>query len=237
MNLNRAIREPKFWLKEAHQLIKNGQIADTVGGGSTASSASASAGGVDLFGARPSANAVYTPWAAGLVYNATLSTGAVELNTLSAYPVVIGKNCKLTAMKVSVSSVGASGSRMKLGLYAASGASSPSYPGALLAETGEIDTTATGPLTYTMASAVSLAPGLYFLAYLAGVAAPTVHRLHAGATLPILDVSGNSQAGWGVSYTYTAVLPGVYPVASPISGAVWNLSAWTPTAVFMRLEA
>jgi hypothetical protein len=114
--------------------------------------------------------------------------------------------------------------KVRLGIYS-NGANL--YPDALLADSGELDTGATGIKDATISAALT-AGTLYWIGYCANAAA-TYRALAIGSLAPILGLLNNATPTWGmgwtVGYTYAA-LPSVYPgSATVLAGATMPIVA------------
>ena len=147
-----------------------------------------------------------------------LVTTAAPVNTLFAVPFPCPEDMVILELAVRVNAGGGAGSVARCGIYQAT---SPTniYPRTLIIETGELDTSASG-LKKTTISQQLYRGTLYWLAYLAGVAAPSVY---GGDTA--LHVIGHLSDMTGVTYVTKAQAYGAMPALFPASGS------WTNGAV------
>ena len=153
------------------------------------------------------------------------ATSSLTINYLFAIPFNLAVTGYFTAASLYVSTAGAAGSVVRVGIYSVA---PTGVPGKLLKEftsTAALDTTTTGAKTATPSTGIYLTAGMYFIVLLAGVAAPTVKgpqyspagyflgatgtvrnsgiiRSFAYAALPA-DETGNTYAGG--SYNYCSV--------------------------------
>jgi len=124
-------------------------------------------------------------------------TVAQVANTLRASPLWIRKTVTFVAFRLEVTTLVAA-TTCRLGLYTDNGSG---YPSTLVtnSDVGTIDTATTGVKTSTFSSAITLTPGLYWIAWNSNGAA-TVRSIAVGA---IDSTLGSNPAG-GATSTYTA---------------------------------
>ncbi len=173
----------------------------------------------------------------GLTNSSSLTTTAWAVNTIYAVPFVAEHPYRLDAMAFIVTTGGTAGAKGRIGIYEAQKSGTGLYyPGALVKDCGDVDTTSTGVKSVS-SLAIELTEGaLYFAAYWAGTAAATIRSVPAAAMYPTLGFAAtlpaSPQAIYGASSTYsaTAGLPGTYP-----SGA--TAASNTAPAIFLRFFA
>jgi hypothetical protein len=219
----RRLAFPHYHVAETNPLLPNAVVP------------AAGAGGADLlyFRALSTESQVHYTGAPLTIYAAG-TTGAMIVGELRVHPLVIARACTLKRLAVEVSGAGAVGSVYRLGMYAAATSGDKWYPGALVADGGEIDGTAAPGLKLSAALAVALTPGLYFLGMNVGVASPTF-RVFSVATQPAMLVnfqSANANNGWKKTSAYD-VLPATFPAGA---GLCTN-STDAHAAILMRLDA
>ena len=180
------------------------------------------------------------PWVAGRFYGMPPSTTPVATLTtasvLVAYPLYIPATAIKTA-SVNVTTP-QTGGNAHVGIYADNGAG---YPGSLVYDFGAQGAlTATGSVTVTPTTAVSLNSGLYWIAsiYTATSTFPSVIGITSAYTNPLpaqlgfdtlahaVATSGEAATGITVAGTYGA-LPATYPASATLS-----LNTTTPAVFF-----
>ena len=156
--------------------------------------------------------------------NATAgSTVAYAINRLVAIPFIVNSPFAIDAIQFNVTTGGGAGSKARIGIYdSVEDRKGLVYPGNLLVDGGEKTTTSTG-VKSTIDLTVELEPGhVYWMAYLAGTAAPTVRGIPVGglSVLPGCDATMPAASPfWGmyVAFTYAA-LPRTFPDPNVLSG-------------------
>jgi len=158
-----------------------------------------------------------------------LTACAPAINTLWAIPFVAERKISLDTIAFNVTTAGGTGSKARVGIYSDSGNLNPST---LLVDGLGVTTTTTGVKSATIS--VTLDPGVYWLVYSAGTAAPTIRCLAAGSVVPVLGVGASLPtspgAGWSVASTYGA-LPATFP-----TGASVFLASSTIPGVFVQVS-
>ncbi len=147
------------------------------------------------------------------------TTQALGANNLRAFPWRVKRALTLTAMRCEVTTA-IGGSTFRLGLYADNGAA---FPGALLPVTAaQMDGAATGMKLATFASAVTIQPGLYWLA-VHGSANTTLRSVPVASLANTLGASPTAANGpytnWLLSTPYAA-LPATFPATAALSTAI-----------------
>lgn len=130
----------------------------------------------------------------------SISTGAPSLNSLRLAPLYVPQAFSLTGLVFEVTGAGAAGSVTRAALYA----NDPTgllYPGALVADGGQFDTTIIGVKNGLVGPPVTLTPGLYWIGAFLGTAAPTVRIING--TNPF----------WGVLLSNLSSVPGCFTAA------------------------
>jgi hypothetical protein len=126
----------------------------------------------------------------------TTSTTAPAIDTLWVLPLVVPRIITFDTITFRVSTGGSAGSVARAGIYRDNG---NAYPGALIFDTGSIATTgATAKDTTITAGLQVFQPGLYWLAWECGVAAPQIYCLSTANGL--LSILGHAGA-WGSANT------------------------------------
>jgi hypothetical protein len=124
-------------------------------------------------------------------YGVGVGTTVLTANAVIAVPIVIPRIGTATSINIRVTSAGAAGSVIRLGLYADTGAFNPR---SLIADGGTVDGTTTGLKTATIS--VPVKPGIYWLVAVgqgAPATQPTVNSLTGQA--PIFDASPDPATG------------------------------------------
>jgi hypothetical protein len=147
------------------------------------------------------------------------TTTLPALDTLWALPIIVEKTTKFDTISFRITTVASAGGVAMMGIYRDTG---NCYPGALIFDSGSIDTT-TGTLKdVTITSGLQVLPaGLYWLAWQARVAAPQIKGL-AGqtGTIGLLNPIGSAVLGTNLSeYGYSVAnasnsLPDPYTAAA-----------------------
>lgn len=149
----------------------------------------------------------------------SLSTAALTVGTLYAVPFVHGGGGIIDRIAFAVTTGGSAGSVARVGIYKSISRTNL-YPGDRVLDGGEQSTTSTGLKSATVDQ--KLIPGhLYWLVYLAGVAAPTVRIINPGGGPQILGIDNTFAAtgiglGWSVAFSYAA-LPATFPAGGTIA--------------------
>lgn len=172
----------------------------------------------------------------GIFGGFTTSTTSVAANTLMALPFIVTKTAKFDTISFRITTVSTSG-HSRCGIYRDTG---NSFPGALIFDTGTIDTTTpAAPNTYdtTITAGLQVLPtGLYWLAYEQDTATGQMSCLSGVATFFALlgnGVTYTSPAyGYTVAHTYGA-LPDPYTVTGTQMTATPSASVPIP-AITLR---
>jgi hypothetical protein len=115
---------------------------------------------------------------------ATISnTGTMTQSALGFTPLYIAKSTSINKLGLYVATLAAS-STIRLGVFANSTASNSAYPGTLVVDAGSVDSTTTGSKVITLGTAITLNPGLYWLAAVAQGGAPVVYVTVSTITYP-----------------------------------------------------
>ncbi len=134
-------------------------------------------------------------YAGGVVNGEALTAQAVTALRIIASPWIAPREkAKATILTLSTT-VGVAGN-VRLGLYASKGRTTI-YPGALLADSGNISTAVAGVLSYTIPTPIDLVPGALYWVVSVFDAAPTVRSL--GLSRMAMDMLGNPVSGFGSS--------------------------------------
>jgi len=144
------------------------------------------------------------------------STVVSVVNTLVAVPFILPRACRIDAIAFEVTTGGAAGSVARVGIYA-NKANNNLEPGTLILDGGQHDTTGVGMKITTFGS-LPMAVGLYWLAMLAGVSAPSVRATPDIPQILGMGSSGLSAIsnGWEIGQAYGA-LPTPFPLPVPPS--------------------
>lgn len=172
--------------------------------------------------------AVAVPLAAGTAYVVTpgaLGTTSPAEAGEQAIPFIAGRAATLTSLAVSVTTAGAAGALLRLGLRAANG----TQPGALLADGGTVDASTTGTKSVTISQALTEGT-LYFA---------TVSTQGAAATRPTLQAAsgahdvriGNTSAATALASTYAAF----NATGTGTTGALPSTQTWNPGSTAVRI--
>lgn len=189
--------------------------AALVGGGQTALHSHAGGGGTPehglMFGIR-TGSTDNRRYPAGAIAATAITTVAAVANVLRVLPFI--PPSAMTADRISCYVSTLLAGKVRLGIYANG---TNLYPAALLAESGELDTGATGIKDATISAALA-AGVLYWIGYCANAAA-TYRALATASLAPIMGLLNNATPTWGVGWTvgYTyAALPANYPGSATI---------------------
>lgn len=168
----------------------------------------------------------YTASPSGVSTSATLSNGVLRL-----YPVLIETTISIDRLGADVSVIGDSGSKVRLGIYADTGAA---YPGALVLDAGQIAGDSATVQALTISTTV-LTPGLYWFggAVQAVTSVQPTVRILSGYTPPVplglgtsLPSGGGSSVGFSQS-SVTGALPGTFTATVSAAGSAPRLIART----------
>jgi hypothetical protein len=113
------------------------------------------------------------------------------------------------------------GNNIKLGIYADNGSL---YPGALLADSGALDTSVAGIKDVTI-SVTMVGGQLYWIGYVLNtITTLALRKLAIGAYIPIMGLSTASPPvwgiGWTVAHTFANALPNPYTAGGSVLAAV-----------------
>lgn len=153
-------------------------------------------------------------WYSGVVNQTAYAAVAHAVDNIYCLPVVIGKGGFIDRVAFEVTTGGAAGSVGRCGIYRATSRKNI-YPGALVVDGGEKDTTSSGVKSTTVN--VFLRAGLYYFCMLTGVAAPTLRDLAVASASPILGLpttmGANNHYHVTVAFPYAA-LPSAFPASA-----------------------
>ena len=154
-----------------------------------------------------------------------LAALALAANILYVTPIAITKRTTFTRIGIQVSTAGAAGANIRLGIY---NNSTNHQPGTLVLDAGEIDASTTGTKEITISQ--SLRPGLYWLAA-ANELAPSVNGYGVTDIIPILgyDTANARIARLTRAFTY-AVLPADESAATYTQGTAASPIIWLRVA-------
>jgi len=139
------------------------------------------------------------------------STRASNLNRMYSQIMCFPEEITIDRLAIYVSVVGAAGSVVRMGLYADDGTL---HPGQLIYDSGEINTTTTGPKTAAPPSPIVIAKGTpFWTCFLCGVAAPKL-KTSDGTCLAALG-TGNTVGGWSFNGFYANQAYGALPATHP----------------------
>ena len=163
-------------------------------------------------------------WYSGAANQTAYVAGAsFAVNTVRAYPIVIGRTGILD--RIGFEPTGASaGSVGRVALYSAISATNL-YPGSLLVESGELDTSSAAVKTATISTYIS--PGLYWFAFVFGTAVATMRRTATGGGLPLLGVPSTMGANCNQRLTGSLTY-GAFASTFPAGIAAIDASAVAP---------
>jgi len=151
-----------------------------------------------------------------------LSTTAPAIDTLWAIPMVVSRITKFDVIRFRVSTLAGAGGVARAGIYYDNG---NCYPGARMFDTGSIAVDAgstSNPRDTTITSTLqTFQPGLYWLAWECGVAAPQIAIITL--TTGLVGVMGHASLGngittaWGLSVTHAfGALPDPFTAGASI---------------------
>jgi hypothetical protein len=210
MNLNRLTR-PKYLVAELHPALRDEVLFDVTNFSTALLNAGIS---VDSQFPLSTSGESNTFWLGLAALNwGEYDTGTQTLNQIHAWPFVIGKTCRVAAMRWWVSAVGAPGSKFRFGLYARD-TTRPAghFPGPLLYDTGEQagDTLAGAYTIHSCVSPVTLAGGVYFWSLLQGTSSPTWSRIHPAYLNDLLSNARVAPVSRSAALAYGA-FPDTFP--------------------------
>lgn len=170
-------------------------------------------------------------WYTSAVNGSALTTGSPAIGTIIAVPFVCNRGSSVIDFGINVTTGGSAGSKARVGIY---DSNDKNLPGNLIYGSAEFTTTSTGVKSDSGISGnARLKPGrLYWLAYLCGVAAPTI-RCHSLAGLaPVMGhdptMDSTPSVGWTASQSYGA-MPSGFP------GSPSQLTAVPVPAIYVKL--
>ena len=139
------------------------------------------------------------------------STRASNLNRMYSQIMCFPEEITIDRLAIYVSVAGAAGSVVRMGLYADDGTL---HPGQLIYDSGEINTTTTGPKTAAPPSPIVIAKGTpFWTCFLCGVAAPTL-KCSNTSCLSALGTD-NIAGGWSLNGFYANQAYGALPATHP----------------------
>lgn len=145
------------------------------------------------------------------------STVAYAIDRLVAIPFVVNAPFLIDTIQFNITTGGGAGALARIGIYdSRDDREGRVYPGARLYDGGEVDGTSTG--VHSASPGLSLEAGhVYWMAYHAGVAAPTIRSVPAAGMgiLPGCDGAMGTAHYWGIyaslTYSSTNGLPTTFP--------------------------
>ena len=159
----------------------------------------------------------------GNYYRAGNSTGFSTIyvpttNHMFSQIMCFPEEITIDRLAIYVSTAGAAGSVARMGLYADDGAL---YPGQLIYDSGEIDTTTTGTKTATPPSPIVIAKSTpFWTCFLGGVAVPKL--ISSDSSCLSVFGSGNTVGGWSFNGFYAnqayGALPAIHPAGTFLRG-------------------
>jgi hypothetical protein len=161
--------------------------------------------------------------------NTASTTSTVVAATMYAFPMIIPKITTIDSVALNVTTLGSS-SHIQAGIYADNG---NMYPGVLIQDLGNVDTSATGVKTFATGLPLTILPGLYWLAYIVQATAPVISGYAVTQLPPILGTTSALTVahgvGWSVSQAYGAMpnpftAGGTVITAVPCGALFWRTS-------------
>jgi len=152
----------------------------------------------------------------GNYYRAGNSTGAsagyaLNINHMYTQVMCFGEDITIDQLAISIYTAAAAGGVARMGLYADDGTL---HPGQLIYDSGEIDTTTTGPKTAAPPSPIAIAKGTpFWTCLLCGVAVPKLKT--SDATCLSALGTGNTVGGWSFNGFYANQAYGALPATHP----------------------
>lgn len=131
------------------------------------------------------------------------STAALTLNELRLTPLIISETTTFDRIAAEVTTAGAAGSVVRLGVYADDGTG---FPGALVLDAGTINGTSVGAQALTIS--LTLDPGLYWIGAVAQTATATMRTFNPGGLpygLPSFVGASYAPNSFVVAYVQTGV--------------------------------
>jgi hypothetical protein len=158
-------------------------------------------------------------------------TGALTANVLRTFPLVITKAVTYTALRVQVSTAVAA-TNFRIGLYNSNAAG---YPNQLIAgsDTLSFDGNLTTVQVGTFASAITLQPGLYWIAVISS-GAPTLRSVPVAAIPPVLGF--NPAFGTNNQYTGRSIARTFGPLPDPHPAGATLLANTVAPLVLLRVQ-
>ena len=147
----------------------------------------------------------------------TISTTLPALNTLWALPLVVPKTTKFDTITFRITTVASAGGVARAGIYRDNG---NTYPGVLIFDTGSIAVDAGAAKATTITSGLQVfQPGMYWLAWECGTAAPQMRVLQTINMwmLGFDSALGTANPGYGYSVAHTfGALPDPYTAGATV---------------------
>ena len=134
-----------------------------------------------------------------------------NINRMYSQVMCFGEDITIDRLAIYISEAAAAGGVARMGLYADDGTL---HPGQLIYDSGEINTTTTGPKTAAPPSPIVIAKGTpFWTCFLCGVAAPKL-KTSDGTCLAALG-TGNTVGGWSFNGFYANQAYGALPATHP----------------------
>ena len=176
----------------------------------------------------------YTAEASG-----TLATPTVNNGTAYAVPVMIRRKCTIDSLGAYCLATGTA-TAMRCALYADLGGSTPCWPGALLADSGDISVSASTFSYASLGTPVTIEPGLYWLAFMnnSSTASQTAGGSNPGqACNAVLGYIPTQSKLNPVSYLYATQTYGAWPSTFPASYGGGTLAVQNAPYAFYHCSA
>jgi hypothetical protein len=143
------------------------------------------------------------------------STGTIALNRLHFWPFVVGRRSWLRGVRSYITTGGAVGAIMRIGVYNARDDADGWKPQTKLWESGSVSLTSVANVYVAeTCESLYLDPGVYFYAFDIGVSSPTFSRSSKNGN-PVWiyhnRTVGTHAIGWGTAHTALDTLPTVTP--------------------------
>lgn len=155
-------------------------------------------------------------WYSGMVIQASYSSGAIPIDAIRGYPLVVGRSGVIDRIAVEVTGNVATAVG-RCGIYRATSIINL-YPSSLVVESGELDVSSTGIKAVTVSA--FLEAGLYWMVFLGGVANGNMRRPAVSGEAPLLGapttLGANPNNRIEATFAYAA-LPSTFPASAVMS--------------------